>query len=341
MRSKAVAILTLTAILVFVPFFVLGSDNYLSHSISAVILVTDPEDAANALTMWVEEEGGYYLHRSKERVTLRIPYQKLGNLRSYTESIAEEVVRIELEAHDLREDILRLRSGLEAREEILMKNLGYIDKTDVKGTLAIEAEIRMLVEEIENHKGRLRKLETDRLFALGEIKLSFKEQTIPKDIPSSFGWINTIDFYRFIKGVSAREAFSVKPKAELPEGFAAVQSRWSYQAVSPEGMQYKVRMVKNYPEQELEFWGATLKNHLEKEGYHLMGESAGFQANDSAGIFYEWLMPYGNTDYIYLIAIMISKNCIVIAESAAEHMIYKKYREPVLDSLETINVRRR
>jgi hypothetical protein len=341
MSLKTVVISTLTVILVFIPFFVFGSDNYLSHGISAVILVADPEHAADALTMWVEEEGGYYLHRSKERVTLRIPYQKIGNLRSYIESIAEEVVSIELEAHDLREDILRLRSGLEAREEILTKNLGYIDRTDVKGTLAIEAEIRMLVEEIENHKGRLQKLETDRLFALGEIKLSFKEQTIPKDIPSSFEWINTIDFYRFIKGISEREAYNIKPKVKLPEGFAEVQNRWNYQAVSPEGMQYKVRTVRNYPEQKLEFWGATLKNHLEKEGYHLMGESTDFQTKDSDGIFYEWLMPYGNADYIYLTAIMISKDRVVIAESAAEHMIYKRYKEPVLDSLATITLRRR
>jgi hypothetical protein len=306
----------------------------------AVILVADPEDAADALAMWVEKEGGYYLRRSKDGVALRIPYQKIGNLRSYIENIAEEVVEVELEARDLREDILRLRSGLEARREILTKNLGYIDKTDVKGTLAVETEIRLLVQEIENHKGRLRKLETDRQFALGEIQLSFKEQSIPADIPSSFGWINTIDFYRFMKGGPAREASGVKPKVDLPEGFAAVQSSWSYRAVSPEGMQYRVRTVKNYPEQNLEFWGTTLKNHLEKEGYHGMGERADFSANDSAGVVYEWLMPYGNSDYIYLTAIVVLKDHIAIAESAAEHPIYKQYRKPVLDSLGTISMRR-
>lgn len=328
----------MAAILGSIPFLALGSDNYLFQGIGAVVLVADSEHAADVLTIWAEKEGGYYLYRSKEGVTLRIPYQKMGSLRLYIESIAEEVVSIELQAHDLREEILRLRSGLEAREEILEKNLGYIDKTDVKGTLAIEAEIRILVEEIENHKGRLRKLENDRLFALGEIKLSYKEQTIPKDIPSSFEWINTIDFYHFMEGIIRREALNVKPKAELPEGFAKVKSSWSYQALSPEGMQYRVRTVKNYPEQELEFWGTTLKNHLEKEGYHLMGESSSFQTKDSSGIFYEWLMPYGNTDYIYLTAIMISKDRIVIAESAAEHMIYKRYRESVLNSLATITL---
>ena len=30
-----------------------------------------------------------------------------------------------------------------------------------------------------------------------EVVLSFQEQTLPRDIPSSFGWINSMDFYRF------------------------------------------------------------------------------------------------------------------------------------------------
>jgi hypothetical protein len=339
MSSRKAALSIFFVILVCIPLFVFGADNYLSHGINAVILVADPEQAADALTMWVDEAGGYYIHRSRERVTLRIPFQKIGNLRSYIESIAEEVVRVELEAHDLRDVILKLRSGLEAREEILMKNLGYIDRTDVKGTLAVEAEIRTLVEEIEYHKGMLRKLEADRLFALGTIELSFKEQSIPKDIPSSFEWINTINFYRFIEGPPIREALNVIPKVEPPEGFAELKNRYCYQAVSPEGMQYKVRTVKNYPVQNLEFWGATLKNHLEKEGYHLMGESMSFQAQGSAGTFYEWLMPYASNDFIYLTAITISKDRIVIAESAAEHVIYKRHRKPVLDSIATISPR--
>ncbi len=330
----------LIIIVVFTPLFLSGYDNYLSHNIGAVILVVDPEQAADVLTRWIEDAGGYYLHRSEERVTLRIPYLLVGDLRDYMESIAEEVVKVELEARDLREDILRLRSGLEAREEILEKNLSYIDKTDVKGTLAIEKEIRLLVQEIESHKGRLRKLETDRKFAVGEIKLSFKEQTLPEDIPSSFEWINTIDFYRFMRGISRREAYNVKPKVELPEGFAEAENRWTFMAVSPEGMLYKVRTVKNYPEQDLKFWEAALKNHLTKEGYHLIGEGRHFQSKDSDGIFYEWLMPYGDADYIYLTAITIYKDRIVIAESTAEHRIYKRYREQLLTSLATIRLRK-
>jgi hypothetical protein len=164
-----------------------------------VILVSDAEHTAYSLAAWIEEAGGYYTFKSRDRVALRIPYQEISELRLYLEDIAEEVVQIELQAQDLREIILQTRSGLRAREEILNQNLQYIDKTDVKGTLAIEQEILRLVNEIEGHKGRLRKLETDRRFARGEIFLSFQEQTLPQDIPSSFDWINSVDFYRFME----------------------------------------------------------------------------------------------------------------------------------------------
>ena len=194
-------VLRMMAVLIFLSFPVSlpASENYLSHSIHAVILVSDAEATADSLTTWIETAGGYYTFKSRDRVALRIPYQEIGSLRLYLENIAEEVVTVELQAHDLRENILQTRSGLRAREEILKQNLQYIDKTDVKGTLAIEKEILRLVNEIESLKGRLRKLETDRRLARGEIFLSFQEQTLPEDIPSSFDWINSVDFYLFME----------------------------------------------------------------------------------------------------------------------------------------------
>ncbi len=46
----------------------------------------------------------------------------------------------------------------------------------------------------------MRKLETDRTFARAEIKLAFLEQSIPERLPSSFAWINGVDFYAFVRG---------------------------------------------------------------------------------------------------------------------------------------------
>jgi hypothetical protein len=56
-----------------------------------------------------------------------------------------------------------------------------------------------LLTEIEQLKGKLRKLTVDRAYALAQVNFRILGQSLPTDIPSSFGWINTIDFYRFME----------------------------------------------------------------------------------------------------------------------------------------------
>ena len=133
-------------------------------------------------------------------MTIRFPSQEAGALREELTRVAERVVTVDIETIDQRDEIDRTRSGIRGLEEILRQNLRILDGTDVKGTLAIEQEIFGLVQEIEGLKGRLAKLENDRRYGRGEIYLRFRERSIPTVIPSSFGWINTVDFYRFMEG---------------------------------------------------------------------------------------------------------------------------------------------
>ena len=192
------SLLLLTTVLVALPS-VLFSENFLHHTLHATILVADPEATAEVIAAWAEEKRGYYLLKSTETVVIRFPYQEMGELRAFLEKIADEVIEISPQAVDLREGILGLQSGIKSREEILQRNLSFVDEADVDGTLAIEQEVVQILAEIESLKGTLRKLNVDRVFSRGEIYLSFMEETIPEDIPSSFGWINTVDFYRFMR----------------------------------------------------------------------------------------------------------------------------------------------
>jgi hypothetical protein len=175
-----------------------AEENYLHHGIQATILVADVDRAIDSLAQWADEAGGYLLYKSSEVVIFRFPYTKVGSLRGFLEDISETVVELSLQAQDLRESILGIQSGIQSREEILQQNLQYIDRTDVEGTLAIEKEVMQLLTEIEQLKGKLRKLTVDRAYALAQVNLRILGQSLPTDIPSSFGWINTIDFYKFV-----------------------------------------------------------------------------------------------------------------------------------------------
>jgi hypothetical protein len=129
---------------------------------------------------------------------------------------------------------------------------------------------------------------------------------------------------------------------QKPEGFAAV-SPWQvgaaqYKAVSPEGMIYRVRTLDNYPVQTLEFWANALENHLVNEGYRAVSDGQSFEAGVNPGMFLEWAMPYGEQSYIYITAIVVSEKKIAVAEATAEHTIYHRYREAVIESLVSITI---
>ena len=130
---------------------------------------------------------------------------------------------------------------------------------------------------------------------------------------------------------------------QKPEGFAAVSpwhiSATQYKAVSPEGMIYRVRTLNNYPVQTLEFWADALRNHLKREGYRSIADGQSFEAGKTPGMIFEWAMPYGNQSYIYITAIVVSQKKIAVAEATAEHTIYYKYREALIESLATITIR--
>ena len=190
----------LLAVLCLVALSLPAEESYLHHRLDAHIVVADPERAAERIAGWAESEGGHFLLRSSQQAVIRLPNASLPGLRVLLESEAEEIISVTPRAVDLREDLLGVRSGIRSREEILQRNLSFLDRADVEGTLAIEREVMALLQEIEGLKGRLRRLEADRRMALARIDLTFLEQTLPEDIPSSFGWINGVSFYGFVGG---------------------------------------------------------------------------------------------------------------------------------------------
>jgi len=127
-------------------------------------------------------------------------------------------------------------------------------------------------------------------------------------------------------------------RVEKPAGFAVVKGSHTYKAVSPEGAIYKVRYTANYPLQNLDFWGRALQKQMEGEGYHFVAKQD-FTAGKVPGLLFEWAAPYGNEDYLYLTALLVYGKTIAIAEAAAEYNQYNTYRDSILKSLTTIQVR--
>ena len=180
-------------------------ENYLYQTLEATVLVADPDQTADALESWVENNGGYALLTSSDRVVLRLPFEQIPQLRGKLEELSDYVLDLSPRSEDLREEILETVAKINSRQEVLRQSLALLDQADVSGTLAIEKEVLSLIEEIEQLTATLQTLQLNRTFSRAEIALRYLEQTVPENIPSSFEWINGVDFYSFIhRGLSGK-----------------------------------------------------------------------------------------------------------------------------------------
>ena len=130
-------------------------------------------------------------------------------------------------------------------------------------------------------------------------------------------------------------------KVQPPAGFAEAElgKGAAYRALSPEGLLFRVRLFPNEPEKTLSFWSETLKNHLVKEGYRPNGEAQAFQAGETAGAAFEWVVPYGNESYLYLTAVLVTGKQIVLAEAAGPSALFTRHRQSLSESLKTIRLK--
>ena len=198
--SVLYALLALTVPGVAAPAAPLGASS-LFYDVRASVIVLDAESAGRALTGWAEQVGGYFLLRSLESVVLRVPAEKVSDLKAAIQKASEAIVSYEPSARDVREELAGVQSALTSREEELALVLRYLDGADVAGTLALENEIARLMTDIESLEGQRRRLENEAAYARVQITLSSRRQTVPTRRPSSFAWINTVDLYRFIPEV--------------------------------------------------------------------------------------------------------------------------------------------
>ncbi|NEQ78536.1 MAG: hypothetical protein F6K23_39430 [Okeania sp. SIO2C9] len=101
-----------------------GTGSTLYHEINARLMVKDRRIAGDRLSAWCENLGGYYTVKSQDHLSLRLPAEKLEELTAVLEAESSEVLDYSRNAFDLKEDLMMSASALEAREELLERNLG-------------------------------------------------------------------------------------------------------------------------------------------------------------------------------------------------------------------------
>ncbi len=183
----------LSAILIFSPVFLHADSDRDFRHLNADLIVSDRTAAGLFFTAWGEDNGGYYLRSSDTGVVLRIPE---FNNEDFNDLLTNhgEIAGYSYRSENLDREIKIAEGQLASREKLLSDYYSLMSSSDFRSTLSLEKEISAVLREIEQLKGRIKKLKHDRNYALVEIKFYSEELYSSSDI-SSFDWINNIDFH--------------------------------------------------------------------------------------------------------------------------------------------------
>jgi hypothetical protein len=108
--------------------------------------------------------------------------------------------------------------------------------------------------------------------------------------------------------------------------------------VTPEGFYFRVHREDNYPVKDLRFWRDALAAKMDKSGYTRLFEDR-LSAGRRAGCYFEWGAPYGNEDYVYVTALLLEGDTLLVGEAAGEISLFSPYRPAIMEAM--LNLARR
>jgi hypothetical protein len=296
------------------------TDASVSYYVEARLVVYDSDIAGDRIVDWFDSSGGYFTARHGEYVEGRIPSGMLEGIQERLKGFGEELQDYTLIASDVSEELHRAEASLASREEVLSRNLEFLGGADFSGTLAIEREIRDLIGEIERLRVQINRLKDSIRFAVVHLNLRSQGHFPGSGKVSSFAWINSLDFYSFMEDEPRKRRFSWLPRFgpvnEGPEGFSVYRDSRLFRAVSPDGVRIRVRVLKPEPVMGLSFWQSAVIQHLVESGYEQRGNVTRLGRTGQKGFMVRWLLPYGQEEYVYSLAVIPDGKELCLVEIA-------------------------
>jgi len=124
----------------------------------------------------------------------------------------------------------------------------------------------------------------------------------------------------------------------VPKGFAAYPADSDrLEAISPDEVGWRLRILKDQPEASLAFWKAAVRQHLESQG-HLVVDSLETKWNGRPAAGYETRRTISGAESAYLVVVSPDGERIAIAEAQGPVESFQRRRAALraaLDSLQS------
>lgn len=124
-------------------------------------------------------------------------------------------------------------------------------------------------------------------------------------------------------------------KASHPQGFAVYEQslgEQSLRTISPEGVTWKVSVVKQDEVTSLEYWKEAVKRRLTEGGYRIVDS---LNVNNPVNVFaWESMAPIGKEVYVYMVSARIEGDQIRVSEASGLYKDYQTHKKAIFDAVQ-------
>jgi hypothetical protein len=160
---------------------------------------------------------------------------------------------------------------------------------------------------------------------------NFWEFPMRRDSARLFALIGPVRAARLLVGLAAL-AFFAGCGFNPPRGFGEATRGRHDRALSPDGVVYTERTLRNDPKADLEFWSKAARSRLEQGGYRVTGDSA-VPVHGEPGRLLRLAAPLGERDYTYWIALSVKGRRIRLIEAAGETKAFRAREAEILAAI--------
>ena len=215
---------------------------------------------------------------------------------------------------DLTASLRDLRGTVASREKVLGRYLTVLKEASPKAVVSVEREITQLVSQLEGLKGQIKGLENRSSHGVVEVSFRFRDRSAPvNEGTSSFAWINTLDASAVLSDFQeGRRAARSAATAVAPDGFAPYARPGRFQAISPDGVVYRVRSSRHKPRADLSFWREAVAERMVAAGYSLVEERSIEPAAGPPGALFHFSAANGERDLTYLLGVFVGSRIVLV-----------------------------
>lgn len=122
-----------------------------------------------------------------------------------------------------------------------------------------------------------------------------------------------------------------------PEGFAAYQKQRSqFRAISPKGVRFMVKEIRNDPKGNLATWTDIIESHLMNLGYHGIQKQEIKTKQGTKGSLIVSHYNLHNRQYTYLLALFVKEDKIILIQTAGEAKEHQNHSLNIIEAIKTL-----